>query len=82
MSKMSINKKVKNGVVREVQRYKCKECGCNYTIGFEECLAKEKKRRFALSLYWEGLGFHLIGRLLRVSYVAVLKWVRKYGNLV
>ena len=78
--KCQSTKKVKNGVVREAQRYKCRECGCNYTIGFDECLAKEKKRRFALSLYLEGLGFHSIGRLLGVSHVAVLKWVRKYGN--
>jgi len=78
--KCQSTKKVKNGVVREAQRYKCKECGCNYTIGFEGCLAKEKKRRFALSLYLEGLGFHSIGRLPGVRHVAVLKWVRKYGN--
>ncbi len=72
--------KVKNGIVRDCQRYKCKDCGCNYTIGFDESFEKEKKRRFALSLYLEGLGFHSIGRLLNVSHVSVLNWIRKYGN--
>jgi uncharacterized protein YjcR len=41
---------------------------------------KEKKRRFALSIYLEGLGFHSIARLLGVSHVTVIKWIRKYGK--
>lgn len=72
--------KVKNGIVRNEQRYKCKDCGCNYTISYEQNSEKEKKRRFALSMYLEGLGFHSIARLLGVSHVSVLNWVRKYGN--
>ncbi len=75
----SVNK-VRNGIVRDAQRYKCKDCGCNYTLGFEDYFEKEKKRRFALSMYLEGLGFHSIARLLGVSHVAVLNWIRKYGN--
>ena len=67
--KCQSRKKIKNGVVREIQRYKCKECSCNYTMGFDECLPEEKKRRFALSLYLEGLGFYSIGRLPEVSHV-------------
>ncbi len=78
--KCQSDNKVKNGVVRELQRYKCKDCGCNYTVGFEDYAEKEKKRRFALSLYLEGLGFHSIARLLGVSHVSVLNWIRKYGN--
>lgn len=31
-------------------------------------------------MYLEGLGFHSIGRLLGVSHVAVIKWIKKYGN--
>ncbi|WP_373802074.1 IS1 family transposase [Bacteroides heparinolyticus] len=72
--------KVKNGVIKGVQRYKCKDCNCNYTVSFQQQSEKEKKRRFALSLYLEGLGFHSIGRLLGVSHVSVLNWVRKYGR--
>ncbi len=78
--KCQSNNKVKNGVVRAQQRYKCKDCGCNYTLGFEDYLEKEKKHRFALSMYLEGLGFHSIAHLLGVSHVSVLNWIRKYGN--
>jgi len=71
---------VKNGIIGGNQRFKCKGCGCNYTIGYDQVCEKEKKRRFGLSMYLEGLGFHSIGRLLQVSHVTVMNWVRKYGS--
>ncbi len=40
----------------------------------------EKKCRFVLSMYLEGLGFHSTTRLLGVSHISVLNWIRKYGN--
>ena len=55
---------VKNGIINERQRYKCKVCGNNYTFDYSYFAEKEKKRRFGLSMYLEGLGFHSIGRLL------------------
>ena len=61
------------------QRYKCKECGCNYTVDYEKTSAKDKKMRFALALYLEGLGFHSIARLLDVSHVTVMNWIKKFG---
>ena len=73
-------KSVKNGIIKGKQRFKCKECGCNYTVGYAEVSEKEKKRRFGLSMYLEGLGFHSIGRLLQVSHVTVMNWVRQYGS--
>lgn len=72
--------RVKNGFFKGKQRYKCKQCGCNFTVTYQENAEKEKKRRFALSMYLEGLGFHSIGRLLGVSHVSVINWVRKYGQ--
>ena len=72
--------KIKSGLIKGVQRYKCKSCGCHYTLSHEQKQEKEKRRRFALSLYLEGLGFHSIGRLLGVSHVSVLKWIRRYGR--
>ena len=31
-------------------------------------------------MYLEGLGFHSIARLLNVSHVTVMNWVKKYGR--
>ena len=41
--------------------------------------AKDKKMRFALALYLEGLGFHSIARLLDVSHVTIMNWIKKFG---
>lgn len=71
---------VKNGLMRGLQRYKCKDCGCNYTRSYAHYRDKETKRHFALSLYMSGLGFHSISRLLGVSHVSVINWVKRYGG--
>jgi len=79
-SKCQSEQNVKNGFVGGIQRYKCKECGNNFSIDYSQVVEKEKKRRFGLSMYLEGLGFHSIGRLLNVSHVSVMNWVKKYGS--
>jgi len=71
---------VKNGIVRGVQRYKCKKCSNNFSIDYSQVVEKERKRRFGLAMYLEGLGFHSIARLLNVSHVSVMNWVKKYGS--
>ena len=79
-SKCQSENNVKNGIVRNVQRYKCKECGNNFTIDYSHVTERERKRRFGLAMYLEGLGFHSIARLLNVSHVSVMNWVKKYGS--
>lgn len=59
------------------QRYRCKSCGFNYTTGFRGKPIELRQR--ALQLYLDGLGFRAIGRILGVSNVTVLNWVRAYG---
>jgi len=72
---------VKNGIVRSLQRYKCKNCGCSYTKSEPRGYPKWMKKR-ALELYLEGVGFRGIGRLLRVTNVTVLYWIRDLGEAV
>jgi transposase-like protein len=69
-------RKLKNEFIKGVQSYKCKECGYNYTV--EKRLVKYSKdtKREALQLYLEGLGFRSIGRILNVSNLSVLNWIR------
>ena len=74
------NNKIKNGKVNGRQRYKCKECGYNYTVVLKSTAKSEMTKRFALTLYLEGPGFRSIGRLLKVSHVAVMNWVKNYGK--
>ena len=73
--------KVKSGFNDGKQRYKCKSCGCNYTQSTRNSKPNHIKKQ-ALHMYLEGLGFRSIGRILGVSNVAVLKWVRKAGEIL
>ena len=69
---------IKNGFIQGHQRYKCKGCGFNFTKGYRG--KPVELRQQALKLYLEGMGFRAIGRVLEVSNVTVLKWVRAYGQ--
>ena len=72
---------VKNGIKYEKQRYKCKKCGCHFTQSHKRGASLEKKV-MALKLYLEGAGFRSIGRILKVSNVTVLYWIRNFGSAV
>ena len=66
----------KNGLARGHQRYRCRGCGCNFT---DTPLPGKPAAMKALAVLLYGMGnmsFNAIGRLLGVSNVAVLKWIR------
>ena len=67
---------VKNGFVRGKQRYRCKACGCNFT---DTPLRGKPAAMKALAILLYAMGnmsFLGIARILGVSDVAVMKWVR------
>ena len=72
---------VRNGIVRGKQRFRCQQCACNYTQRRPRGYGLDKKLQ-ALQLYKEGLGCRSIGRLLDVSNVTVLNWIRGIGREV
>lgn len=80
--KCTSNKKVKSGIVKGKQRYKCNDCGCNYTVEIKSTAKPKSMKKDALHLYLEGLGFRSIGRFLGVSNVAILNWIRSFGEEV
>lgn len=67
---------VKNGKVNKKQRYLCKECSYNFSRFTKRGKPKEIKKK-AIEMYLEGLGFRSIGRILKVSNVSILRWVKK-----
>lgn len=71
---------IKDGVIKEKQRFKCKECGYRHTV-LHRGLSLEIRRQ-ALQLYLSGLGFRSIGRLLQCSHVTVSQWIREHGESV
>jgi len=76
--KCQSEKHVKDGIVKGKQRYKCKDCSFRYTVEYKAGITPYLKR-LALMLYLEGMGFRSIERVLGVSNVAILNWVRSFG---
>ena len=67
---------VKSGKVRGHQRYRCRGCGGNFTNTSRRG-KPPAMRAMAVLLYGMGnMSFSMISRLLGVSDVAVLKWIR------
>ena len=69
----------KSGMVGGRQRFKCKSCGYHYTVAK---VGKEIDSYYvikALQLYLEGVSYREIERLLGVSHVSVMNWVKKYA---
>ena len=70
--KCSHNHSVKDGIVKNRQRYKCKNCNYRFTVQQKNVkMATDEIKRMALHMYLEGLGFRSIGRILNFSHVAV-----------
>lgn len=69
---------VRNGIVNNRQRFRCKNCQYNFTV---DKVGKGISTYYvikALQLYIEGVSLREIERLLGVSHVSVMNWVKKY----
>ncbi|MBL0911781.1 MAG: IS1 family transposase [Bacteroidia bacterium] len=69
---------IKSGVISGRQRFKCKSCGYNFTVLKK---GKEIDQYYvvkALQLYIEGISYREIERILGVSHVSVINWVKQY----
>lgn len=71
---------IKDGVIKEKQRFKCKNCGYRHTVK-QRGLGQDIRRQ-ALQLYLAGLGFRSIGRILQCSHVTVSQWIREHGDSI
>lgn len=70
---------VKSGIVKERQRFLCRDCNYYFTV---KKLGKQIDDYYvtkALQLYLEGLSYREIERILGVSHVTISSWVRKYN---
>ena len=72
---------VKNGIVRNHQRYRCKRCKCNFIEGDSRQKVSAEGKALAVLLYGRGkASYGFIAKLFKVSNTAVLKWIRKVGS--
>ncbi|MBP8793677.1 MAG: IS1 family transposase [Lutibacter sp.] len=73
------NQYIKSGIVKERQRYKCKKCNYYFTVNK---IGKQIDAYYvnkALQLYLEGLSYREIERILGISHVSIINWVKKYN---
>ena len=71
-------KVIKSGVVSNRQRYKCKNCSYFFTVSKLGKRIDNYMVIKALQLYIEGVSYREIERLLGISHVSVMNWVKKY----
>ena len=76
--KCNSSKIVKDGIVKGKQRFLCKNCKFRFTVMYRG--KPPDLKRQAIELYLEGLGFRSIERILKVSNVSVMNWVREFGK--
>ena len=73
------NNVVKSGIIKDRQRFLCKECNYYFTVNK---LGRQIDDYFvtkALQLYLEGLSFREIERIIGVSHVTISSWIKKYN---
>lgn len=76
--KCSATAAVKAGIINNRQRYKCKSCAYHFTVNK---IGKQINSYYvvkALQLYVEGVSYREIERILGVSHVSVMNWVKQY----
>lgn len=65
----------KRGLKNGYQRYMCKDCG-RYSTDKPPRFSAQTKA-MAIEMYLNSMGIRAIGRVLKASPAAVLKWIRK-----
>ena len=70
---------VKSGIVKERQRFRCRDCNYYFTVKKLGNQIDDYYVTKALQLYLEGLSFREIERILGISHVTVSSWIKKYN---
>ena len=74
-------KVVKSGIVREKQRYQCKECGINFVVGDDRTNEKVAALK-ALCVLFYSLGkgsYNMLGKLFKRNRSLIYRWIKEAG---
>lgn len=69
---------VKSGIVKDKQRFRCKSCNYYFSVNKIGKKIDDYYVTKALQLFVEGVSYREIERLLGVSHVSVMNWVRQH----
>lgn len=74
---------VNNGKVRGKQRYKCKDCGCNFIEGDRRGNIRIEAKVLGLIMYGSGkASYGMIARLFNVTRGAVYYWIKSFAKTI
>ena len=73
---------VKNGNMKGKQRYKCKSCGHNYTVGDKRTVYPEDKKRLVVRMYLNNCGIRRIAHIIETPLSTVFSWIKKAGKII
>jgi len=73
---------VKSGIVAGKQRFRCKECGCNFRIGDNRTDEKiAAKRRLCILLHFMSkASYRTLGKLLQTDHALVYRWIQEFNE--
>ncbi|MBP2833656.1 IS1 family transposase [Aquimarina sp. U1-2] len=70
---------IKSGIINNRQRFKCKSCNYFFSVNKIGKKIDDYYVNKALQLYLEGLTYREIERILGISHVSIMNWVKKYN---
>ena len=70
--------RVKAGFVKGEQRYKCKDCGCQF-VPTRTRGKPARNKLVAVWLYMHGLSFRTIAKLFKVNHKVIIDWVKAFA---
>ena len=72
---------VKNGIVRNKQRYKCKSCGYNFTLGDDRTSEKiVALKALVVLLYALSKGsYNMLGKIFGRNRSLIYRWIKEAG---
>lgn len=73
---------VKNGFVFGNQRYKCKDCGKTFRIGYDREKYDISIKMRVMKYYLRGVGIRTIGANEGIYSPLILKWIKKFSSIV
>ena len=73
---------IKNGVVREKPRFRCKACGYNFTQGDGRTDYDAQTKQLAVRMYLNNCGFRRVAEILELPLTTVFVWIQRAGQIV
>ena len=73
---------VKNGIISDKQRYRCRSCNRSFRLGDNREKYSEEIRLKVIKLYLENCGIQSIERLTGIYNSLISSWIRRYGYVI